>query len=490
MTDATSNGHAAHEALGFITETIRALPGADRYRADDLLGAVVAQTLSGGLTWSRSVTESINRAIEDIDGALSRQLAAIMHAPEFLGLEGRWRGLHYLVFNTETDDNLKIKVLNTRKQELRNDFHRSTDYSYSQIFKKVEEGELGTPGGEPFGVLIGDYEFTNHPIDISLLSGISSVAAAAMCPFVSAVDPTFLGFESWTELDRPRDLAKIFDSVEYVQWRSFRESEASGWVFLTLPRVMVRLPYGNKTRPVTEFDYQEAAEAETAGVQLHHESYCWMNAAYAMGANIGRAFKLYGWCSRIRGVESGGGVEDLPLHRYRSDDGDLVFKSPAEIAISDRRADELDRLGFLPLCSYKNTDFAVFFEDYSCQKAKIFDRPEATANSLASSRLSRRLVVARFGHYVKKMCDQLLGRSAMEIQTYLNEWLQRYVDPRPYVTEVDKARKPLAKAQIVLEEFSDKSNTYSARITLTPRYQFDELAESVIEKVSSELSAS
>ena len=297
-----------------------------------------------------------------IDAAMSKQLAAILHQPALQKLEGSWRGLHHLVMNSETSAKLRIKVLNVSKRELFKDVDKAVEFDQSQVFKKLYENEYGTPGGEPYGALIGDYEFTNHPEDVELLSKMSNVAAAAFCPFVAAASPKQFGFEQWTELSKPRDLEKIFDTVEYAKWRSFRESEDSRFVALVMPRVLARLPYGSTTKPIEEFDFEEV-ELDAAGraKPVSHDHYTWMNAAFVYGTKLTDAFAKYGWCTAIRGAEGGGKVEGLPAHIFTSDDGDPDLKCPAEIGITDRREAELSKLGFLPLCHYKNTDYAVFF---------------------------------------------------------------------------------------------------------------------------------
>ncbi len=320
------------------------------------------EALKGTVSWNKDVTRTISTAITAIDAVISKQLAAVMHAPEFQKLEGSWRGLNYLVMNSETSAQLKLKVMNVSKRELFKDLDRAVEFDQSQAFKKLYENEFGTPGGEPYGALIGDYEFTNHPEDIDMLTKMSNVAAAAFCPFITAAAPALFGFEEFTELSKPRDLEKIFDTIEYTKWKSYRESEDSRFAVLTMPRVLARLPYGSQTKPVEAFDYEEAPLDKVGKAKpFPHEHYCWMNAAYVMGTRMTDAFAQYGFCTAIRGAEGGGKVEGLPAHIFTSDDGDADLKCPTEIGITDRREAELSKLGFLPLCHYKNTDYAVFF---------------------------------------------------------------------------------------------------------------------------------
>jgi type VI secretion system protein ImpC len=350
------------------------------------------------------------------------------------------------------------------------------------MFKKLYENEFGMPGGEPYGALIGDYEFTNHPEDIDLLSNMSNVAAAAFCPFISAADHKLMGLESWTELAKPRDLEKIFESVEYIRWRSYRDTEDSRFVTLTMPRVLSRLPYGANTKPIEEFAYEESPDdAQGRPQALPHDNYCWMNASYVMGARLTEAFAKYGWCTAIRGAEGGGKVEGLPAHIFTSDDGDPDLKCPTEIGITDRRENELSKLGFLPLCHYKNTDYAVFFGAQSTQKPKIYDRPEATANAAISARLPYMMATGRFAHYLKVMARDKIGSfmEASDVEAWLNRWILNYVSGNPDAGQEMKARYPLAAAKIKVEEVPGKPGAYNAVAWLRPWLQLEELTTSL-----------
>ena len=333
MSDETQKeeaGAAAEEAVeerSLLDQAITATKQTEPSQAQELIRTLTEQALAGTVTWDKNLTKTFNDAIAAIDAKLSEQLAAIMHTPEFTKLEGTWRGLNYLVMNSETSASLKLKVLNISKKELFKDLDKAVEFDQSQTFKKLYENEFGSPGGEPYGALIGDYELTNHPEDIDLLSNMSNVAAAAFCPFISAADPKLMGFGNWTELAKPRDLEKIFESVEYTRWRSYRESDDSRFVTLTMPRVLARLPYGENTKPIEEFRYEESPDdAQGRAQALPHDEYCWMNAAYVLGARLTDAFAKYGWCTAIRGAEGGGKVEGLPAHIFTSDDGDPDLK--------------------------------------------------------------------------------------------------------------------------------------------------------------------
>ena len=464
------------EGPSLLEQAISATKQTERSRAEELLKALTSEALKGTVKWNKSLTATFTKAIKSIDMVVSEQLAAIMHNPKFQQLEGTWRGLNHLVMNSETGSGLKIRVLNVSKKQLFKDLDSAVEFDQSQVFKKIYENEFGSPGGEPYGALIGDYYFGNHPEDTELLSKMSNIAASAFAPFISSVDPTMMGFQSWEELSKPRDLEKIFDTVEYAKWKSYRESEDSRFVTLTMPRVLSRLPYGEKTKPVEEFAYEEVG----AGA-ISHSNYSWMNAAYVYGVRLTSAFAKYGFCTAIRGAEGGGRVDGLPAHVFRSDDGDPDLKCPAEVGITDRREAELSKLGFLPLCHYKNTDFAVFFGGQTTQKPKKYDRPEATANAAISARLPYIMATSRFAHYLKVMGRDKIG-SFMEVkdcETWLNRWILNYVNSDATATQESKARFPLAEARVEVKEIPGKPGSYNAVAWLRPWLQMEELSASL-----------
>jgi type VI secretion system protein ImpC len=405
-----------------------------------------------------------------------------MHHKRFVQLEGSWRGLNYLVMNSETGTSLRLRVINLPKREMMRDLTRAVEFDQSQLFKQIYENEFGTPGGEPYGALIGDYEWTSHPDDIETLRLVSNVAAGAFAPFISAAGAGMFGFRNWTELSRPRDLAKIFDTIEFAKWRSFRDSEDSRFVNLVLPRAVARLPYGAATKPIDEFAYEEAPfDAAGAARPMDHEHYCWMNAAYVMGARLTDAFAQTGFCVAIRGAEGGGKVENLPFHVFTSDDGDLDAKCPTEIGITDRREFELSNLGFLPLCHYKNTDYAVFFGAQSTQKPKKYDRPEATANAAISARLPYLMATSRFAHYLKVMARDKIGSfmEATDVEAWLNRWINNYVNSNESAGQEMKARFPLREARVEVREIPGRPGSYNAIAYLRPWLQMEELTTSM-----------
>jgi type VI secretion system protein ImpC len=439
---------------------------------------LATQALESSVVVSNDVVNTISAIIAEIDRKLTEQVNLILHHPEFQQLEGAWRGLSYLVNNTETDEMLKIRVLNISKKELGKTLRKfkGTAWDQSPIFKKMYEEEYGQFGGEPYGCLVGDYYFDQSPPDVELLNGIAQVSAAAHCPFIAAAAPSLMQMESWQELSNPRDLAKIFSTPEYAAWKSLRDSDDSRYIGLAMPRFLARLPYGAKTDPVEGFDFEEVTEGGD------HGKYCWANSAYAMAVNINRSFKLYGWCSRIRGIESGGAVEGLPAHTFPTDDGGVDMKCPTEIAISDRREAELAKVGLMPLIHKKNTDFAAFIGAQSLQKPAEYEDPDATANANLSARLPYLFATCRFAHYLKCIVRDKVGsfKERDDMAKWLNKWIMNYVDGDPAnSSEVTKAQKPLAAAEVVVDEIPGNPGYYSSKFFLRPHYQLEGLTVSL-----------
>ncbi len=470
------------EAPGLLDQILNATRQTERSRAEELIRTLTDEALKGVVTYDKNVSQTLKGAMNAIDAVLSKQVAAILHHPEMQKLEGTWRGLNHLVMNSETSTKLRLKVLNVSKRELYKDVNKASEFDQSQVFKKLYENEYGTPGGEPYGALIGDYEFTNHPDDVDLLSKMSNVAAAAFCPFISAASPQLFGFDKWTDLSKPRDLEKIFDTVEYTKWKSFRETEDSRFVNLVMPRVLSRLPYGASTKPIEEFEFEEVASDPTGKHKaVPNEHYTWMNASYVLGTRLTDAFAKHSFCVAIRGAEGGGKVEGLPAHVFVSDDGDLDLACPTEIGITDRREAEMSKLGFLPLCHYKNTDYAVFFGSQSTQKPKKYDRPEATANAAISARLPYLMATSRFAHYLKVMARDKIGSflEASDCAAWLNRWISSYVNGNASSGQELKAKYPLAEAKIEVKEIPGKPGSYHAVAWLRPWLQLEELTASM-----------
>ncbi len=446
-----------------------------RERGKNLVKEFVAQVLEGAMTVGRDSEMMINARIAQIDHLISLQLNEIMHNPAFQKLEGSWRGLKHLLDQSETGAMLKIRVMNVSKKELLRDLQRAPEFDQSAFFKKVYEEEYGVFGGAPFGALIGDYEFSKHPEDIELLERISNVAAAAHAPFISAAGADLFNLESWTSLDAPRDLTKIFDTTEYAKWKSFRQTEDARYVALCLPRTLGRLPYGKDTKPVDAFNYEESVDGSD------HSKYLWMNAAYSLGTRLTNSFSRYGMCVAMRGVEGGGLVNGLPVHNFYTDEGDIAMKCPTEIPITDRREKELADLGFVPLVHCKGTDYAAFFGAQTCQKPKLYDSEMANANARLSTQLPYIMAVSRFAHYLKAMMRDKIGSfmSREQAETFLNRWIINYVSPDDTASQEEKAQRPLREARIEVAEVPGKPGVYRAVAFLRPHFQLDELTVSL-----------
>ncbi|MFH1998504.1 MAG: type VI secretion system contractile sheath large subunit [Planctomycetota bacterium] len=463
-------------------------PKTDTVRQDILDGVskLVAEALQDSTLISDDAIKTIQAYIGVLDKKLTEQVNLIMHNPEFQQLEGAWRGLHYLINNTETDEMLKIRVMNISKKDLGKTLKKfkGTAWDQSPVFKKLYEEEYGTFGGEPYGCLIGDYHFDHSPPDVELLGEIAQVAAATHAPFITGAAPSLMQMESWQELSNPRDLTKIFTTKEYAAWRSLRQSEDSRYIGLAMPRFLSRLPYGAKTDPVEDFDFEEDTEG------ADHSKYAWANSAYAMAVNINRSFKEFGWCARIRGVESGGVVDGLPCHTFPTDDGGVDMKCPTEIAIADRREKELAKNGLMPLLHKKNTDLAVFIGAQSLQEPAEYRDKDASANAQLAARIPYLFATCRFAHFLKCIVRDKVGsfkdRDAM--QNWLQDWIMDYVhgDPK-HASENELAAKPLAAAEVVVEEIEGDPGFYTAKFYLQPHYQLEGLTVklSLVSKVPS-----
>jgi type VI secretion system protein ImpC len=446
-----------------------------RERGKGLVKQFVDQVLKGQITIARDTEMMINARIAQIDHLLSKQLNEILHHPDYQRLEASWRGLKYLLSQSETGEMLKIKILNVSKKELLKDLQRAPEFDQSALFKKVYEEEFGVFGGAPFGSLVGDYYFDKSGQDIELLEKISQVAAAAHAPFLTAASHEMFNLESYTQLDAPRDLAKVFDTTEYARWKGFRASDDSRYVALVAPRMLLREPFGSATVPVEAFAYEEGVDG------TDNEKYLWGNAAWALAARVSQSFGKYGWCATIRGVESGGLVEGLPVHNFRTESGDIAMKCPTEVPITDRREKELADLGFVPLVHQKNTANACFFSVQSAQKPKVYDSDSASANSRISAQLPYIFAVSRFAHYLKAiMRDKIGGYSSREeIEQFLNRWMSQYAIGSDTANMEMKAKHPLREFRVDVVEIPGKPGAYRAVAFMRPHFQLDELSMSM-----------
>lgn len=445
-------------------------------RAKDIISELVREVMDGTVVMSANLGATLDARVAELDRLISMQLSEVMHHPEFQKLESTWTGLQYLCKQTSTGANLKIQLFNATKQELVKDFKSAIDFDQSVLFKKVYEEEFGTFGGAPFGTLLGDFEIGRQPEDMFFLEQMSHVAAAAHAPFISAASPEMLGIESFDDLGKPRDLSKVFDTVDYAKWKSYRESEDSRYVGLTLPRFLGRLPYNPKDGITTDgFNFVEEVDG------ADHSKYLWVNTAFAMGARLTAAFENHGWCAAIRGVEGGGLVEDLPTHTFKTDEGEVALKCPTEVAITDRREKELSDLGFIPLVHCKNTDYAAFFGAQSTQKAAKYDSDAANANAVLSAQLQYMFAVCRIAHYMKSMMRDKVGSftTTQDVERYLHNWLMQYVVDADDASQEMRAQRPLRQAQVEVSEVPGRPGVYRAVAFVRPHFQLDELSVSL-----------
>ena len=471
-TGAATTGIEADQLGALLQKEFK--PKTDQARAavEMAVRTLAEQALRETAVVSDDVIGTIKAIIAEIDHALTEQINLILHHEKFQQLEGSWRGLQYLVTNTETDEMLKIRVMNISKKDLGRTLkkYKGVAWDQSPLFKRLYEEEYGQLGGEPYGCLVGDYHFDHTPPDVELLGQVSQIAAAAHAPFIAGAGPSLMGMDSWQQLANPRDLSKIFSAPDYAAWRSLRDSEDAKYVGLAMPRFLARLPYGARTSPVEEFDFEEHTGSGD------HSKYTWANSAYAMAVNVNRSFKLYGWCTRIRGVESGGSVEGLPVHTFPSDDGGVDLKCPTEIAISDRREAELANCGLMPLIHRKNTDVAAFIGAQSLQKTAEYTDADATANARLSARLPYHFASCRFAHYLKCKVRDKIGsfKERSDMERYLSDWIKGYVLGNPEdAGDTLKAQKPLAGAEVKVQEVEGNPGYYSARFFLRPHYQLE-----------------
>lgn len=440
-------------------------------RIETAVQTLAQQALADAAVIGDDVFSTVDAMRAALDRKLSEQINQVIHNPEFQKLEAAWRGLNYLVMNTSTGKDLKIRVLNISKEECRKTFRQYRDAAWDQspLFKKIYESEFGQLGGQPYGSFVCDYSFDHSAPDIEVMKGLAKIGAASHAPFIAGAAPGLFGMESWQELSNPRDLAKLFDATDYAAWRSFRSSDDSRYMALTMPRFLGRPLYGAKTEPVEEFDFEEDASGE-------HDKHLWLNAAYAMGVRITEAFATYGWCTRIRGVESGGTVDSLPTACFPTDDGGVDMKCPTEIAISDRREAELSAAGLMALIHRKNSDQATFIGAQTVNKPKAYESKDATANANLSARLPYIFASCRFAHYLKCMVRDWVGgtREERELERDLSDWIMQYVDGSPELSsEATKAKLPLKDAKIEIIPDPENPGYYKGKFMFVPHYQLE-----------------
>lgn len=477
QTAGTTEAFSADDFASLLQKEFKPKTDKAQEAIENSVRVLAEQALGDARLISSDVLDTVEAMIAEIDRKLTEQINEILHCQAFQKIEQAWRGLHYLVSNTETDEQLKIRVMNVSKEDLHKALkkYKGSAWDQSSMFKKLYEEEYGQFGGQPYGALVADYYFDNSGPDVDLLAHVAKICASAHTPFITGVSPAALLMDSWRELANPRDITKLFQTPEHAAWRALRESEDSRYIGLAMPRFLGRAPYG-RANPVDEFHFEEDVACADGS------RYAWVNAAYAMAANINRSFKEYGWCSRIRGVESGGAVEDLPVHVFPTDDGGIDTQCPTEIAISDRREAELSKNGFLPLVHMKNSATAVFIGAQSFHKPAEYDDPDATANAALAARLPYMFACSRFAHYLKCIARDKIGsfKNRDEMQQWLYKWITNYVDGMPsHSSERDKAMRPLSDAAVVVEEVEGRPGYYASRFYLRPHYQLEGLTVSL-----------
>lgn len=476
QTSAPQPGEALNELSEFsdiLQQTIK--PRSDRAakEVDNAVVALVREAMDDQTIVADDMIDTIDAMLAKLDKKLSDQMNAILHNETFQTLESSWRGLAYTLNNSETDASLRIKVLNASKKELQQMMRRypGAKWDKSPLHDMVYEKNLGTLGGRPIGCLIGDYYFDQSSADVNLLTSISKVAESSLAPFISAASPTLLGLDSWNEIGVPPDLSEVFDTPEYAQWNSLRDSENARFLALVMPRVLAREPYGqNSNAQVEEFNFEE--ETDGHGGQM----YSWMNAAHAMAANINRAHKEYGWTVKIRGVQSGGEVEQLPTHLFDSGGGAKDLKCPTEVSITDRREGELSKMGLIGLIHRQHTDKAAFIGAQSLYRPKKYVDDAATASDNMSSRIPYMFAVSRFSHFLKAMVRDKIGESPdrRQLEMSLQSWINKYVSANPETAdEMEKAQKPLAGAKVEIIEDELNPGYYLGKFYLKPHFQME-----------------
>lgn len=469
------------QELSFLERAIEATTQTPEQDTKDLMSVLVNQAMEGTVSWDKNLTKTIEAAVADIDKQLSKQLSAIMQNNEFQKLEGSWRGLQKLVRESEVGADLKIKIADFNRDELLEQFEDAPAIDRSPLFNTLYQGEYGTAGGEPYGLLLGDYEFNHSDESVSLLRYMGEVSAACHAPFVAAASSEMFELDSFDVFNEGKPVAPGFDSPAYASWNSFRESDDSRYVALTLPRTMARLPYGKKGLGVKSFDFEElGTDADGNPRPTNNDNIVWSNAAYDMGLKMTQAYTAYGWCTSIRGLENGGKVEALPNLTFKSDAGDIQQQCPTEVNLTDEREKELSDLGFLPLVHYKNSDYAVFVGGQTTQKPKTYTDPDATANAAISARLPYIMASSRIAHYLKIMGRDKLGSNleAADVENDLNTWIAQFTNPGAIGNE-QRAKTPLADSSISVVEQPGKPGEYSAVAHLRPWLQLEALTTSV-----------
>ena len=478
---AAPQAEAAEGELNFLDRAISATTQTPADTTKELLSVLTSQVLEGTVTWDKNLTLTIEKAIAALDVKISEQLSTVMKNPDFQKLEGTWLGLQKLVKNSELGPDLKIKLADYTKDELLEQFEDAPAIDRSRFFTMVYQEEFGTAGGQPYGALIGDYEFGYGDEDVALLRYMGEVAAASHSPFVAAANASMFDFDSFETFSEGKPVAAGFDSPAYASWNAFRASDDSRYVALTLPKTIARLPYGQATVKVSSFEFEELSkDANGNAAPESQDDFVWSNAAYEYGLLLTQAYTQFGWCTAIRGTDNGGKVENLSNFTYYTPAGDLVQQCPSEVNLTDEREKELSDLGFLPLVHYKNTNYAVFMGAQTTHKPKTYTDPDATANAAISARLPYTMASSRIAQYLKVMGRDRVGSNLdpANIEKELSDWIHQYVNPNAIGNEA-KSTHPLVEAKVSVEEQAGRPGCYSAVAYLRPWLQMEELTSSL-----------
>ena len=479
QTEAAPESAASEQS--FLDRAVEATRQVEPDTTKELLTNLTQQAMSGTVTWNKNLTSTIDQAVKALDEKLSEQLAEILHQGNFQKLEGSWRGLNKLIRNSELGTSLKVRILDINRNELMEQFEDAPAVDRSRLFNMIYQHEFGTAGGEPYGVMLGDFEFSHSDEDVALLRYIGEVAAASHTPFVAAASSSSLGISSFETLNAGKPVAPGFASPAYASWNAFRDSDDARYVALTLPRALARLPYGASGTSIKDFTFEEFPKENDGERRPSREhSFTWSNACFEMGLLMHNAFTAFGWCTAIRGLENGGKVENLPSYTYKSEAGDLVQQCPTEVNLTDEREKELSDLGFLPLVHYKNANFAVFMGAQTLQRPKEYTEADATANAAISARLPYIMASSRIAHYLKVMGRDKIG-SAMEpvdVEKDLTSWISMYTNPNAVGNEA-RAKTPLRESKITVQEQAGRPGSYSAVAWLRPWLQMEELTTSL-----------
>jgi type VI secretion system protein ImpC len=469
------------EAVSLLDRAIAATTQTPADTTKELFSVLAQQALEGTVVWDKNVTQTIENAIAEIDKQMSKQLSAVMQNDEFQRLEGSWRGLNKLVKESDLGSSLKIRMVDVTKEELIEQFEDAPSVDRSPLFDVLYQKEFGTAGGEPYGLLLGDYTFSQKDEDIALLRYMGETAAASHAPFVAAANAEMFEYNSFETFEEGKPVAAGFDSPSYAAWNAFRESDDARYVSLTLPKTLARLPYGDKGIGTGSFEYEElAVDAEGSPRPTDNNQLVWSNAAFEMGLKMTQAYTAYGWCTAIRGMDNGGKVENLPNLTYKSDAGDIQQQCPIEVNLTDEREKELSDLGFLPLVHYKNTNYGVFIGGQTTQKPKTFTDPDATSNAAISARLPYIMASSRIAHFLKVMGRDMLGSNleAADLKRDLQAWINQYTNSGA-IGNAERSKTPLCESRIEVIEQPGKPGAYSAVAHLRPWLQLEELTTSV-----------